>query len=84
VPSLNDVVRDRNDDHASVHEDGPIHDLGRYWRGYGPEIKEPDGSEEYERRDIYRKTVPSQRPTPRWQRLFSKPFQDEATYIDVV
>jgi hypothetical protein len=33
VPSLNDVVRDRNNDHASVHEDGPIHGLGRHWRG---------------------------------------------------
>jgi hypothetical protein len=38
VPSLDDVVRDRSDDHASVHEDGPI--LGRDSRGPGPLLLE--------------------------------------------
>lgn len=84
MPSFEEVVDDRDDDHASVHEWGPIHVLRRHRRHQRPKVEEPDGREEDERRDVDREAVSSQGPSARRQGLSPKTLQCHAADCDVV
>lgn len=63
-PSLDDVIGNGDDDHADIHDRGPIHILGCHRGEDGPEVEEIHRGEEEEGGDVDGETVAAQRPSP--------------------
>lgn len=79
-----DIIHCWEDDHASEHDDAPIHCGSVDCRREREESKDEQWQKEAESGDINGHTPASQRPATGWQRLSSESFEKKTTNWDNV
>ena len=79
-----DIINRGEDNHASIHDDVPVHGNGRHHRTFGPEREEPDDEEKAQGNAVDVDAVSSQAPSSGRESVAAEPLGDQASKGDLI